>query len=99
MPDLEQVDVVEVERLGLAAWMKLNGQRLIGRNLQFDGRIIYVFEWSPQFEELAQRWNSKTGRERKLVRFSRIVSFEIRQAVKMRRAAGLSTRITSDQRS
>ena len=90
---------VQIERLRLACWMLLNGERLIGRRLQSDGTIVYLFERTAKSDSLIRQWEAKTPREADLARFSNIVSFEIRKAIRMRRAAGLPTRITSAQKS
>jgi hypothetical protein len=86
-------DLVQIERLKLAAWLLLNGQHLLYRRLEPDGKLVYMFQHSPDIEPLMKQWGEKTPQGRVLVRFSNIVSFEIRKAVRMRREAGLSTRL------
>lgn len=86
---------VRVERLRLAAWLKLNGQKLLERQLQVDGKIIYIFVRTQHTDSLISQWEEKTPHGVILTQFSSIVSFEIQTAVRMRRAAGLSTRIRS----
>ena len=99
MPDTEDLsDIIEVERLRLAAWLQLNGQDLIDRSLRDDAKIIYTFRRSDKIDSLIKQWDEKTTREIVLARFSRIVSFEIQLAVRMRRAAGLPTRIRSAEK-
>lgn len=94
MSDTEKPDdVVEVDRLLLAAWLQLNGQSLVERRLRNDAKIIYTFDTTDEVQRLIKRWDEKTEREMVMARFSRIVSFEIQKAVRMRRAAGVSTRI------
>lgn len=92
-------DVVEVDRLQLAAWLQLNRQKLLERRLQSDGRVIYSFERSEEIDGFIKQWEDKTVRETTLARFSRIVSAEIQWAVRTRRAAGLPTRIRSTENS
>ena len=94
-----KADVLQIERLRLAAWMRLNGQRLLARHLEGDGRVIYLFERSQITDELMRQWEEKAPRTLLLSRFSSIVSFEIQKAVRMRRAAGLPTRLTSTEKS
>ena len=91
-------EVVRIERLRLAAWMQLNGQELLERLMQADGKVIYIFRRSDNTESLVRQWDEKTPHEIVLARFSSIVSFEIQTAVRMRRAAGISTRIRSAEK-
>lgn len=94
MLEMEDPDgAVHVERLTLAAWLRLNGQELLERRLRDDGRMVYVFKHSADINRLITRWDEKSDHEVSLARFSRIVSFEIKKAVHMRRAAGLPTRL------
>lgn len=98
--DIEHTkDIVEIDRLQLAAWLQLNGQVLIERRLRDDARIVYSFKRSDGIQELIAKWDAKTSHEVTLAHFSRIVSFEIQTAVRMRRAAGLPTRIRSAETS
>lgn len=91
--------IVSIERLRLAAWLQLNGERLLERHLQDDGKIIYRFRRSDKIDKLVKQWDHKSCHELVLSRFSGIVSFEIQKAVRMRRAAGLPTRIRSIEKS
>jgi hypothetical protein len=83
-----------VDSLRLAAWLRLNRQRLLERRLQPDGRIIYIFEKSAESEDLISLWRAKSETEIRLARFSAIVSFEIRKAINMRREHGMTPRLT-----
>jgi hypothetical protein len=98
VPDTRQTDAIEIDRLLLAAWLRLNDQELLGRRLLDDGKMIYVFRHSSDMTHLIEQWDRKTPREAILARFSRIVSFEIRKAVNMRRAAGMPLRIRSSEK-
>jgi hypothetical protein len=92
-------EAVHVDRLTLAAWLRLNGQELVERRLQGDGKIVYLFKRSADTSRLITQWEEKAPREVALARFSRIVSFEIKKAVHMRRSAGLPTRLRSFEKS
>lgn len=86
-------DVVEVNGLTTAAWLRLNGEFLIDRRMDADGLIVYVFRRSDRVESLINQWASKSEEQRALMSFSRIVSFEIRKAIGMRRSLGLPPRL------
>lgn len=96
---LDPRETMSVERLKLAAWLILNGQRLLERRLKPDGTVTYVFRRSDDVELLVARWDQKTTAEDVLSKFSSIVSFEIRKAIRMRREAGISTRLRSINKS
>lgn len=95
----ELAELVYIERLRLAAWMQFNGQQLLERRLSEGGRVIYVFKRSAETETLVQKWDDKTASELALSKYSNIVSFEIQKAVRMRRAAGMSTRLRTFEKS
>lgn len=99
MPETQSSNVIEIERLRLAAWMQLNGQELLERRLGVGGKMVYVFRRSEITNDIVKKWDVKAPSEVALARFSRIVSSEIQRAVRMRRAAGLPTRITSSEMS
>jgi hypothetical protein len=100
VPEMEQTsELVQIDRLALAAWLRMNGEELLERRLEDDARMIYVFRRSPDTRRLIKQWEEKTPREAALAKFSRIVSFEIRKAIHMRRAAGLSPRLRSVEKS
>jgi len=92
-------EAVVVERLRLAVWLRFNGERLVERRLEPDGAIKYLFEPSGTIAALTERWEQKTQREIDLSRFSKVVSFEIQTAVRLRRAAGLPTRLRYAEKS
>jgi len=91
-------EVVYIERLRLAAWMLLNEQRLLRRELQGNGKIMYVFERSTRTDALMKKWDEKSQNEVALSRYSGIVSYEIQTAVRMRRTAGLRTRLNASDK-
>lgn len=91
-------DFVVVERLKLAAWMRLNGQELVYRRVTEAGKIVYGFRRSSETDALVRQWDEKTPQEVVLAKFSSLVSFEIQTAVRMRRAAGLPTRLSSSEK-
>jgi hypothetical protein len=82
-----------VENLKLAAWLRLNGARLLQRSLRPDQRIAYLFAASPDVDKLIARWHEKSEGEVTLSRFASLVSYEIRTALKMRRSSGLPLRL------
>lgn len=86
-------EIFEVKALSMAAWFRLNGETLVDRRLLGDGDIVYLFRRSPLSLELADRWERKQTAERTLAKFSRIVSFEIRKAIAMRRSMRISPRL------
>lgn len=95
MDAVNSSEVVEIKALSMAAWFRLNGQMLLDRHLLPDGDIVYLFKRSEVSDYLAQRWEQKASTERALAKFSRIVSFEIRKAIAMRRSLGISPRLRS----
>jgi len=86
---------VPVDTLKLAAWLRLNGIRLLSRSMLPDGHICYYFEPSQNLAPLIAKWHEKAEVHRQLSRFASLVSFEIRTAIKLRRAHGLPTRLVS----
>lgn len=94
--DFDSVQLVD--RLRAAAWLRFNGEKLLARRLRADGIVLYVFKASSAVDMLMKKWEAKSSREVELARFSRLVSFEIQTAVRLRRAAGLSTRIRYAER-
>ena len=74
-----KADVLQIERLRLAAWMRLNGQRLLARHLEGDGRVIYLFERSQITDELMRQWEEKAPRTLLLSRFSSIVLLRLKK--------------------
>lgn len=53
-------DAVQVERLMLAAWLRLDGQELVSRALRSDGRVLYTFKRTAETDSLVRSWNEKT---------------------------------------
>lgn len=89
-----ETDVVLVESLKLAAFLRLNGERVIRRSLQTDHRIAYFFARSATIEELIERWRARSKGDVALSRFASLVSYEIRTALKIRRTSGLPPRLS-----
>jgi hypothetical protein len=102
MPEVDAtLETAEVGTLKLAAWLRLNGQKLLERRLKPDGMIVYVFKSSDQIGDLIQEWSCKSEGHVRMSRYSSIVSFEIRKAVRIRREHGFpleSCRVLQEQR-
>ncbi len=94
-PNSARHDYFVIENLKLAAWLRLNRQRLLRRDLQVDGKVAYCFAASPDMYPLIVQWETKSDHELALSRFASLVSFEIRKALKLRRAHGVRGRLTS----
>lgn len=89
-------ETMRVDRLHLAAWLRLNKQRMVRRELLPDGRVAYYFEPSEDLPNLVAFWCSQTAETGKLSSFARIVSHEIRVACRLRRERVLEERATTD---
>ena len=83
-------EYVIAKSLKLAAWLRLKGEKLVGRSLQPNGRIAYHFVHSETIHRRARQWISQRAQERDLARYATFVSYEIRTAVKIRRAARMA---------
>ncbi len=83
--DRSGLAAVRVDRLHLAAWLRLNKQRLISREWLPDGRFAYYFEPSSISASLIEKWSEGAAEIQRLSSFARIVSSEIRTAVTQRR--------------
>jgi len=92
-------NVLVVTRLKLAAWLRFKQQRLLRRVVTGDGNFVYVFERTPETDDLIQRWDDKTPFEIALSQFSAIVSFEIRTAIRLRRQVGITSRLNQEHKS
>jgi hypothetical protein len=88
--------LVRVDRLQLAAWLRLNQQKLVARELLPTGKIAYYFEPSSVSTELIQTWSSRTPQTEQLSAYARIVSREIREAVKWRRIHSATAPVVED---
>jgi len=81
-------DLIVVDQLKLAAWLRLKDQTLVRRDPLPSGKMAYTFRRTPSVAALIQAWED--GREivSDLRRFSSIVSYEIRLARKRRLPLG-----------
>ena len=82
-----------IHRLKLAAWLHVNRQRLVRRELDINGKhITYYFEMSLQIDALVQQWLEKCGQVDlvTLAKFAEAVSLEIRIATRIRRGEPVS---------
>jgi hypothetical protein len=81
-------DLIVVDQLKLAAWLRLNDQTLISRDPLPSGKIAYTFRRTPSMDALIQAWEEGPKLVSDLRRFSSIVSYEIRLARKRRLPLG-----------
>jgi len=81
-------ELIVVDQLKLAAWLRLNEQTLVSRDPLPSGKIAYSFRRTASVDALIQAWED--GREivSDLRRYSSIVSYEIRVARKRRLPTG-----------
>lgn len=77
-------DLIVVDQLKLAAWLRFNNQTLVSRDALPSGKMAYFFRWTPTLAELIRAWDDGQERTSDLKRFSSIVSYEIRVARKAR---------------
>lgn len=77
-----------VSRLQLAAWLCVNGQKLVDRRLDASRyHVSYYFEHSADIERLVGRWLQKEGTvdlETAAI-FAQSVTYEVRIAARLRR--------------
>ena len=64
--------------------MQLNGQSLLGRYLNDENNVLYVFAPSERSEALISEWTNNATRRHYLSTFANLVSREIRAAAKLR---------------
>ena len=81
-------DLIVVDQLKLAAWLRLNGQTLVSRDPLPSGKMAYAFRRTPSVDALIQAWEDGREMVSDLRRFSSIVSYEIRVARKRRMPLG-----------
>lgn len=94
MPEHTDDPIVRVDYLKLAAWLRLNDQKLVNRELLSDGRVAYYFLKTGESDHLVRRWWAREEEQTRLSRFASIVSFEIRAAIKLKRAHGMPKRLS-----
>jgi hypothetical protein len=80
-----EISVLRVDRLQLAAWLRLHKQRVIARELLPAGRVVYYFASSIDVAQLVEAWSAQSQENGRLVSFARIVRHEIAIANRMRR--------------
>ncbi len=85
-----------VDRLLLAAWLRLNKLQVVARELLPEGRVVYCFEPSEEFDRLVAHWCAKTSETGRLVSFARIVRHEIHVAIRLRRQRIMEERAMND---
>ena len=85
--------MVVVQSLMMAAWMRLNGEDLREREIAPNGKIQYSFLRSDKTDQLIEQWAQNGTAHEIMVKYARLVSFEIRRAVRMRRDSGLRSRL------
>jgi hypothetical protein len=81
-------ELLRVDQLQLAAWLRLNHLKLVRRDLLPDGRIAYYFEPCVDAERLISYWLARDAETARLSAFARIVSYEVGRASRLRRANG-----------
>jgi hypothetical protein len=79
-------ELLRVDQLQLAAWLRLNKLKLVRRDLLPDGRIAYYFQPSANAEQLISYWSARGTETARLSAFARIVSYEVGRASRLRRA-------------
>lgn len=82
-----------VSRLKLAAWLCINGQKLVERKIRTNKyHVVYYFERSPDIECLVEQWLRKRGMIdlQTAALFAQCVTYEVRVAARLRRGENIS---------